>query len=58
MSPSPVVYKNRMHEEEMLRSFDPVFGLTEFFRVPYLSQYPSVLFIFYSSIVEHLLKIH
>jgi len=33
------------------------FGLAEFFKGPYLSQYPSVLFSFYSSIAAHLLKI-
>lgn len=40
MSPSPVVYKNGLHREERLWSFDPVFGLAEFFKVTYLSQYP------------------
>lgn len=53
-----MVYKIRLHKEERLWRFNPVFGLTEFFKVPYLSQYPSVMFIFYHSTAKHLFKIH
>lgn len=62
MSPSVVVYKNRLHKEERLWRSNPaeggVFGLAEFFKGPYLLRYPLVLFIFYSSDAEDLLRLH
>lgn len=62
MSPSPVVYKNRLNKEERLWRSNPaeggVFGLAEFFKGPYLLQHPSVLLSFYSSVDEYLLKLY
>lgn len=61
MSPSPVVYENRLHKEERLWRPNPaeggVFGLAQFFEDSYLLQHPSVLFSFYSSIDGDLLTL-
>lgn len=61
VSPSAVVYKNRLHKEERLLRSNPdeggVFGLVEYFKGPFLLQDPSAQFCFYSSDADDLMKI-